>query len=225
MRQIIAAALAAAALACSTPAADQSPQPKAAQPAAGASQPAANLPDGWRVRPDDASGAANGDSIRADAEKESLTFSSGAAAIYYKPEMKAEKDYSLTATFSQLKPATPPQPYGLFVGGGDLDKPTAHYTALLVRGDGRYQIVAWNGAAPKVIVDWTPAPEMREPKGVKTSNSLTIRALQGAVHFLIADKEVHQMPRAAAGSDGVAGVRIGAGLNVQVDKLSVKKFP
>ena len=222
---MIAAALAAAAFGCSTPGADQTRPPKAAQAAAVAPQPAADLPNGWKVRVDDAASTSDGDSIKADAEKDSLTFTSGPAAIYYKPGMKAEKDYSLTATFSQLKPATPPQPYGLFVAGGDLDKPTAHYTALLVRGDGRYQVAQWNGGTPKVIVDWTPSPQMRELKGVKTSNSLTIRALQGAVHFLIADKEVHQMPRADAGGDGIAGVRIGAGLNVQVDKLSVKKFP
>ena len=66
---------------------------------------------------------------------------------------------------------------------------------------------------------------MIEPKGVKTSNTLTIRALQGGVHFLIADREVHQMPRERAGADGNAGVRIGSGLTVQVDKLEVKKFP
>ena len=60
---------------------------------------------------------------------------------------------------------------------------------------------------------------------MKTTNTLTIRALQDGLHFLIGEKEVHQMPRAKAGADGLAGIRIGSGLNVQVDKFEVKKFP
>ena len=46
-----------------------------------------------------------------------------------------------------------------------------------------------------------------------------------AVHFLIGDQELHQMPREKVGPDCVAGVRLGPGLSVQVTKLEVKKFP
>jgi hypothetical protein len=207
LRQIIAAVLAAAALACSTPAAQQNPL------------------SGWKVRADGPETPNAGAAVHADARHDSLTLTTGPAAIYYKPDMKAEKDYTVSATFSQLTPTPQPQPYGLFIAGADLDKDTARYTAFLVRGDGRYQIAQWNHGTPKVIVDWSAAPQMRELKGVKTSNSLAIRALQGAVHFFIGEKEVHQMPRTDAGLDGTAGVRMGAGLNVQVDNLSVKKFP
>ena len=42
------------------------------------------------------------------------------------------------------------------------------------------------------------------------------------MHFFIGEKEVHQMPRAKVGPDGIAGVRVGKNLNVQVDALSVK---
>jgi hypothetical protein len=131
----------------------------------------------------------------------------------------------VTATFSQLKPAVPPQPYGLFVAGADLDKDVARYTALLIRADGKYQIVSRNGAQTTTIVAWTVAKQMADPKGVKTSNMLSIRGLQGAVHFFVGEKEVHQMPRAKAGADGIAGVRVGSKLSVQVNDLSVKKFP
>jgi len=229
VRQILAAFWALGAIACSNPEAGQqataAQQTPAAQQAPAKQEPAKStnsLPDGWKVRFDTPSAA---DAVRVETGDDSLTFTTGPEGIYYKTDMKAEKDYNLTATFSQLKPTPTPQPYGLFVAGEDLDKPTARYTAFLIRSDGKYQIVSWNAAAPKVVVDWTAAPQMRELKGVKTSNSISIRALQGAVHFLISDKEVHQMPRARAGADGVAGIRIGSGLSVQVDKLSVKKFP
>jgi hypothetical protein len=230
MRLMTAAALTIAAFACSAP--EPAAQQPATSQAAAAQAPAApqdaakatgSLPGGWKARLDDA--AAKPDAIRVAAEENSVTFTTGPAGIYYKPGMKAEKDYTVSATFSQLKPSTEPQPYGLFVAGADLDKDTPRYTALLVRSDGNYQIESRTGGQTRVIVAWKAAPQMKEPKGVKTSNTLTIRALQGAVHFLIADKEVHQMPRARAGGDGVAGVRIGSGLSVQVNGLAVKKFP
>ena len=181
------------------------------------------LPEGWKARLDEA--AAKPDSAVVTAEKDSLTIATGSAGIFYKPDMKAEKDYEVTAAFSQLEPSTPPQGYGLFIAGIDLDKDVPRYTALLVRGDGKFQIIARNGDRTRTIVPWRVARQMSDPKGVKTSNTLTIRAMRGAVHFLVGEREVHQMTRARAGGDGLAGVRLGKGLKVQVDKLTVKKFP
>jgi hypothetical protein len=215
LRHITAVLFAAVAIVSSSLAAQQAPPAK----------PAGALPAGWKAHLDDA--AAAPDSVHVVAEKESMTFSGGPAGIYYKPDMKAEKGYTVSAAFSQLKPTPQPQPYGLFIAGTDLDK-APHYTALLIRSDGRYSIVSFPGGPdgkPRTIVNWTPAAAMADPKGVKTSNTLTIRAMQDAVHFLIAEREVHQMPRAAAGGDGIAGIRIGPGLNVQVDKFEIKKFP
>jgi hypothetical protein len=217
MKNTISAAVAVAILTLGGLSAQQPAAPQDATKATG------TIPADWKVRLDDTT--AKPDAVSVAAEKDSLTFTTGPAGIFYKPGMKAEKDYEYTATFSQLQPTTTPQPYGLFAAGVDLDKDVPRYTALLIRADGKFQIVARNGAATRTIVDWRPAPQMADPKGTKTSNTLTIRGLQGAVHFLIGQYEVHQMTRTRAGGDGIAGVRIGPGLKVEVDKLSVKKFP
>ena len=213
----IAATLGVAILTFGMSAAQQPAAPKGLKAATGA------IPSDWKVRLDDVNAPPN--SVSVVAEQNSVTITTGSAGIFYKADMKAEKDYQVVATFSQLKPTVPPQPYGLFVAGSDLDKTGPRYTALLIRADGKYQIVSRTGAQVKTIVDWTTAAQMADPKGVKTSNTLSIRALQGAVHFFVGEKEVHQMPRAAAGPDGIAGVRVGTKLNVQVSELSVKKFP
>jgi hypothetical protein len=213
----IGATLAVAILTIGVSAAQQPAAPIAAKAATGV------MPADWKMRLDDAN--ATPDSVNVTTEGDSLTITTGPGGIFYEPAMKAEKDYQLTATFSQLKPTVPPQPYGLFVAGADLDKDVPRYTALLIRADGKYQIVSRNGARTKTIVDWTAASKMADPKGVKTSNMLSIRGLQGAVHFFVGEKEVHQMPRAKAGPDGIAGVRVGPKLSVQVNGLSVKKFP
>jgi len=185
-------------------------------------QGSGKLPDGWKARFDDPS--AKPEQVVVDEKDGALTFTTGPAGIYYNGD-KAEKDYDFSATFSQLKPTTMLEAYGVFIAGQDLDKDTQRYTYFLIRQDGKYLIKERNGAATKSIVDWTPAPSMKEPKGVKTSNTLEIRATANSVQFVIDGKPVHSMTRDQAGADGLAGIRINHNLNVQVGKLQIKKNP
>jgi hypothetical protein len=180
------------------------------------------LPEGWQARFDDAS--AKPDQVIVEEKDKALTFTTGPAGIYYKPDMKAQSDYDYAATFSQLKPAPMPEGYGLFISGRDLDKDTQRYTYFLVRQDGKFLLKSRSGTATKTIVDWKDAPSMKEPKGVKTSNTLQIRAVGDAVTFYVNDKQVDKLTRAAAGGDGIAGLRVNHMLNVQVSKLSLKKL-
>jgi hypothetical protein len=214
------AVLLAAVLACSSPAADQNPKPVA--PPKSADRPVSSLPEGWTARLDDPTPHDTG---TVQIEKDAIVFNGAPSGIYYKPDAKAEKDYSVTAALTQAKILPAPQPYGLFVSGADLDKDTYRYTAFLVRQDGKFQIMSVNAGKQTVLVDWRPAKPMLELKGVKPTSTLEVRAMQSAVHFLIGDQEVHQLPRARVGQDGLAGVRLGPGLNIQVTKLEVKKFP
>lgn len=178
------------------------------------------IPEGWKVRFDDP--AAKPDQVTVEQKENALTFTTGPAAIYYKPTMKGTGDYDLSAVVSQIKTIDHPEGYGLFIGGTDLDKDTLRYTCFLVRQDGKYAIESRDGADVKTLVTWTAAPPMHEPSGMKTSNTLLVRAAGNVVRFLIDGKEVHSLTRAEAG-DGVAGVRIGQDLNVQVTKLTLKK--
>ena len=203
-----------------------SPQPRATgqhQPDAATNiKGTGKMPDGWKVRFDEAD--AKTDAVVVAEKTGTLTFTTGPAAIYYKPGMKAERDYELTATFSQLKPSEHAEAYGLFIAGQDLDKPTARYTYFLVRQDGKFLIKSRSGEATKTIKDWTDAPAMKEPKGVKTTNTLMIRATEDTVRFFIGDKEVAKLTRAQVGGDGITGLRIKHNLHVQVSKFEVKKL-
>lgn len=179
------------------------------------------LPDGWKARFDDPS--ARTEDVVVDEKDNTLTFTTGPAAIYYKGD-KAEKNYDFSATFSQLKPTAMAEAYGLFIAGQDLDKDTERYTYFLIRQDGKYLIKVRDGAATKTVVDWRDAPSMREPKGVKLSNTLEIRATANSVQFVIDSKPVHSMTRDKVGPDGLAGIRVNHNLNLQVSKFSVRKL-
>src|SRR6266513_2823509 len=61
------------------------------------------MPGDWKVRFDKPEAKVG--MVDVQEEKDALTFKTGPAAIYYKPAMKAEKDYEVSAAFSQLEPA------------------------------------------------------------------------------------------------------------------------
>ena len=82
-----------------------------------------------------------------------------------------------------------------------------------------------SGSATKTIVDWKDAPSMKEPKGVKTSNTLEIRATANSVQFVIDGKPVHSMTRDQVGPDGLGGIRVNHNLSLQVSKFAIKKLP
>lgn len=183
------------------------------------------MPSGWQARLDDA--AAKLDAVIVKDEKNTLTFTTGPAGIYYKPSMKGSGNYDVTGTFSQLKPSVHPEAYGLFIGGSDLDKDAQRYTYFLIRQDGKFLIKSRDGATTKPIVDWTTAAPMKDANvakaGFKTSNELAIRVRGDNVSFLIGGAEVHTLPRAQVTADGIAGIRINHNLEVQVAGFDLKK--
>jgi len=95
----------------------------------------------------------------------------------------------------------------------------------LVRQDAKFAIQKRTGAHTRFAVAWRPVPAMKEPKGVKTTNTLMIRARGNTVRFFIGDKEVARLTRAQVGGDGITGLRINHNLHVQVSKFAVKKLP
>ena len=220
MRNTIAVVLAIALATLTAASAQQKPTPAVPdKPVAGSGK----LPGDWKVRFDKPD--AKPETVDVKEEKDALTFKTGPAGIYYKPNMKAEKDYEVSASFSQLESAAQPEEFGLIVAGNDLDKDTQRYTTFLVRQDARFAIQKRTGAVTKNAVAWRPVPAMKEPKGVKTTHTLIIRALGDSVRFLIGDKEVARLTREQVGGDGVVGLRINHNLHLQVSKFEVKKLP
>jgi hypothetical protein len=183
------------------------------------------LPAGWKARLDQPS--AKLEDVIVTEDKGALTFTTGPAGIYYKPDTKGSGAYEVSATFSLLKPSAHPEAYGLFIGGTDLDKDTQRYTYFLIRQDGKYLIKSRDAGTTKPIVDWTAAAPMKDAdpakQGFKDSNTLAIRVQADTVSFLIGGKEVKSLPHAQVATDGVAGLRINHNLNVQVSGFDLKK--
>ena len=181
------------------------------------------MPDGWKARLDKPD--AKLETVKVVAEKDAVEFQTGPAGIYWRPDMKGEGDYEVGASFSQLDPAEFPEEFGLIIGAADLDKPEQRYTTFLVRQDAKFSIQKRAGESTKTAVAWRPVPAMTEPKGVKTTHTLIVRAHGVSVRFFIGDKEVAKLTRAQVGGDGLVGLRINHNLHLQVSKFEVKKLP
>lgn len=122
--------------------------------------------DGWRGKidaPAAAKGLTLSDSKFAKSGDD-LHLTIGPAAFYWKDGDSASGSYTISATFTEAKPtAGHPHPYGLFIGGNDLDSdaPTALYCVAyssgqaLVRGFAKGKVV---NVAPRAANDAVNKP-------------------------------------------------------------------
>lgn len=185
-------------------------QEKAAAPA---------LPEGWTLRLDRANAPAAPKFV---AMGDGFHFTSGPAAIYYKP-VEVKGDFRMTATFTQTKAPTHPEAYGLFVGGKNLDKPEQEYGYLIIRGDGKYAIKHRAGAEVHTIQDWVEHPKLaRQDAAGKATNTLTIEAIGDKVRMLVNGEEVKSWERSYWQANGLVGLRINHQLDVHVSNYKVE---
>jgi len=147
----------------------------------------------------------------------------GPTVILFDPMEDWEGPYTTKATLTLTRPATHQVAYGLFVGGQDLDSDKQRYTYFVVRQDGKYLIRKRTGAtATNVAGDWADHPAIRKPdaNGSQT-NELAIQVGRDTVTFLANGQTVATHPSKAVDVVGISGLRIGHGLDVQIDGFSV----
>jgi len=155
---------------------------------------------------------------------------SGPAAIYWNPANMASGNYKVTASFTQMKPATHPEAYGLIIGGNDLNGPNQHYLYFLVRQDGKYLINhRANDSTVHKIIDWKDNDAIkRVDSHGRATNVLTLVVEPDKLSFRANGVELTSLPRSAVdrdgpgtGTNGVVGVRVNHNLDVHVDGFAV----
>lgn len=154
-----------------------------------------------------------------------LHATTGPNLILYDPEEDWEGPYTTKATLTMTKPASHQVAYGLFVGGQDLDTDKQRYTYFVIRQDGKYLIRRRTGATTANITgDWTDHAAIQKPnaQGSQT-NELAIGVGRDTVTFMANGQTVATQPTSAADAVGVAGLRLGHGLDVRIEGFLVEQ--
>jgi hypothetical protein len=182
------------------------------------------VPAGWSVRTDDNAVIAN---VKVAPMGSGIHVTLGPAIILYRPQQVGKGPFHTLATFTQTKPTTHAEGYGLFYGGQSLDGAAQRYTYFLVRQDGTYLVKRREGdKTTEVTKGWVASTAVHKPdaKGPST-NKLEIdnKRDPSKVVFLVNGEPVYSLDATATATDGAVGLRVNHNLDLHIDGFDVHR--
>lgn len=153
----------------------------------------------------------------------------GPAAFYWNDGNKASGNYTVSATFKETKPdASHPHPYGIFIGGKDLETDAPNLLYCLAYSNGNYLVRGFNGGKVETL---TPrgsshaAVNKAAADGVTQTIAWTVK--DGTASCSINGQVVASYDKAAlagklASTDGIYGLRVSHNLDVVVSGFGKK---
>lgn len=188
------------------------------------------LPGGWTIRLDNPKGPLS--AFKATAIKGGLQFALGPEGIVFRPSDVATGTYEVKATFTQLKPTAHAEPYGLFIGGTDIEGWGQKYTYFSIMQNGRVRLFQRLPnptqryypfeQVQRLVTRWIGSATVVHPDGEgKLTNVLAIKVAKDSATFFVNGTAVFTEPRQHIDTDGVAGIRVNHGLQLQVLDFSI----
>jgi hypothetical protein len=182
------------------------------------------LPAGWVVRVD---GKPDMKNVKVVSMGKGLHVTLGPAIILYRPATDGTGPFHTLATFTQTKPSTHPEAYGLFFGGKNLEGDAQSYTYFLIRQDGSYLIKRRDGAKTSdVSKGWTPHPAVNKPDAKGTATNLLEvdnKIDSSKVTFKVNGESVYTTDAKGVAVDGIVGLRVNHNLDVHVEGFDVHR--
>jgi hypothetical protein len=182
------------------------------------------VPAGWTVRTDDNAAMAN---VKVAPMGNGIHVTLGPAIILYRTQHVGKGPFHTLATFTQTKPTTHAEGYGLFYGGQSLDRAAEQYTYFLVRQDGTYLVKRRVGdKTTEITKGWVASTAVHKPdaKGPST-NKLEIdnKRDPSKVVFLVNGEPVYSQDAKATSTDGAVGLRVNHNLDLHIDGFDVHR--
>ena len=165
-------------------------------------------------------------------EGKNLRLSIGPAAIYWNPTNTVKGDYTAKATFTEPKmSASHPHPYGVFIGGSNLDSDQQSLMYCVAYGDGTFLVRQFNGTTVNTVAKRQPHEAVKKASDSgSVSNEVGWRVKGGRAECLINGTAVAGFDSAEvvgsgklASTDGIVGLRVSHNLDVVVSDFSVTK--
>ena len=188
---------------------------------------------GWQGRVD-AGAAKKGQTIkdsRFEEKNGAYHISAGSASTYWNPANTASGDYTVSATFTEPKIAAGhPHPYGLFIGGSDLETEQPTYVYCVAYGNGDALVRGFSDGTVVNFAKRQPNPAVKKASegGSVTQNiQWTVKgdraecSINGAVVASFTKAELTG-PGKLDSTDGIYGIRAAHNVDVIVENFSKK---
>jgi hypothetical protein len=178
------------------------------------------VPAGYAGRVDQAS--ANIADAKYTRQGEMWDVQTGPHHIMWAPADSARGNFTASTRVQQVEAPGHREAFGIFVGGSNLDQPTQKYSYFVVAGTGEYLLNTRDGDKVTKVRDWTASPSVpKQDAGGKADYNLAVRVAGDSVHFMVNNTQVAALPKAQFPTDGIAGIRIGHTLHVQVQPVTI----
>ena len=188
---------------------------------------------GWQGRPDAGTGAVNDSSL--DVKGSDIEIHTGPAMLYWNPANKGTGDFTVSATFTEPKYMSSndhPHPYGVFIGGANLDKDNASALYCAAYGRGTFIVRGFGPASFQVNGRGAPSDAIHKAagKGESVEQTIAMSVKGDSVTCSINGTVVGTYPKGdvtGAGkltaTDGVVGIRVAHNVDVNVKDFKVTK--
>ena len=176
---------------------------------------AAQAPDGWQMRLDRSTNAADPDDVpdvTVTSMENGFQVGTGPAVVMWNPANTTSGAYTIRGTFHMLEPSGHTNYYGLMFGGGDLDGASQNYLYFLVGQNGSYILKhRANDETVHDIMGRTMHEAVATPDDDgRSTNELEVRVGADEIEYVINGTVVHTTPNSgmAGRTDGIWGVRV-----------------
>jgi hypothetical protein len=168
-------------------------------------------------------------------EGDALLVTTGPAVTYWNPQNKATGDYTVTATFKELKYMSlnnHPHPYGLMIAGNDLGTDQESYLYCAAYGNGKFIVRGFGPAAFQMNGRGAEDPAVNKAAGVgePVTQEIALSVKGDKVECAINQKVVASYNKAdlvTAGklksTDGIYGIRFAHNTEAIVTGLKMSK--
>lgn len=168
-------------------------------------------------------------------EGDALHVTTGPAVTYWNPANKASGDYTVKATFKEMKYMSinnHPHPYGLVIGGNDLGTDQQSYLYCAAYGNGKFIVRGFGPAPFQMNGRGAEDPAVNKAAGVgePVTQEIAMSVKGGKVECAINGKVVASYDKAQVvaegklkSTDGLYGIRFAHNTDAIVTGLSLTK--
>ncbi len=202
-----------------------------AAPATVSAQSGHNLerPEHWKVRYDGADEAAERNFV---VMRPGWHVYAGPGGLIWDPGSFASGNYAVKSTVYLFPEGDPERsrstrvdtPFGLFLGGRDLEGKAPAYISFQIDNAGRFRIARHTGDEVQNLVPWTGSDAvavLADPATSPAENVLEVDVRGEQTIFYIGGEVVAELPSTDLSLDGLIGLSAGEGLSLHITEIAI----